>query len=277
MLFQQVILAASIRMLALTLFVIAIVYVAPVRLWAAAPVRLCAGAPVGLWAAEDKFTRLGASGRTALSLIDQLSLPASAKPDTVLAAAIRPAAFGLLELSDAVFIVPLSFATLSLRGTATTRWIDLQPRVMRAWSLTPSFRVGLATSIRITSAQGFSAHIKLLADIHAVVNLDSVWTVSCLVSSLHGPRIHTAVARSIGDYVASVDIALVNGQDIGLLFEAGDVRGEWLRWRASFCTLPLALTAALALPLNNVTTFVCEVTHVEHLGYRTMLGVEFVP
>ena len=272
MVFQQIILAASIRMLALTLFVIAVVY----------------GAPSRSRASDDEFTRLGSTGRTALSQLDLLSLPACTKPDTILAAAIRPAAFGLLELSDAAFVAPFSFATLSLRGTATPRWIDLQPRAMRAWFLTPTFRIGLASSLHVTSASGFLPHIEVLADVHAVINLDSIWTVSCLVvnavrigshfeSPLRGPRIHTAVARSIGDFVASVDVAFVSGQDVGIMIETADVRSEMLRWRASFCTSPFALSAAVAIPLPNTMTLVCECTHVEHLGYRTMLGVEFKP
>lgn len=264
--------AASIRMLALTLFVIAIVYCAPVQ----------------LWASEDKFTRLGASGRTSLSLLDHLALPALAKPDTVWAAAIRPAAFGLVDLSDAVFIAPLSFATVSVRGTANSRWIDLQSGLMRAWNLTPNFRVGLSPTVRLTAAPGFASHIEVLTDVHAVIYLDSIWTVSCLVvnalrigsreeSPIRGPRIQTAVARSIGDYVASMELALVSGQDIGLLFEAADVRSPALRWRASFCTFPLALGTGLVLPINASMALVCEISHVEHLGYCSMIGVEFVP
>ncbi len=259
-------------MLALTLIVIAVVYDGQGR----------------ARASDDAFTRLGATGRTALSIIDHLSLPAFAQPDTILAAGIRPAAFGLLALSDAVFVVPLSVATLSLRGTATPRWIDLQPRAMRAWNLTPTFRVGVASSLRITMAPGFASHLEALVDIHAVITLDTLWTASCLVanavrvgstleSPLRGPRIHAAVARSIGDFVASIDVALISGRDIGIMFEAADVRSTALRWRASFCTSPFALSAAFAMPLHNAMTLICEITHVEDLGYRTMLGVEFMP
>ena len=244
--------------------------------------------PTDVCASQDAFTRLGSTGRTALSILDYLSLPALAQADTVLAAAISPAAFGLPELTEAVFMVPLQFATISLRGHATPRWIDIQTRAMRAWNITPAFRVGVASSLHYTSAPGFDAHLEAFADIHAVVVLDSDWTASCLAvgavrlgspidSPLHGPRIHAALARNIGAWVASVDLALVGGQAIGIMCEAAYLNNSTLRWRASFCTSPFVLCAAVAVPLHDELTLVCEIVHVEHLGYRTMLGVEFVP
>lgn len=272
MFFHQVILSASIRMLGLTFHVTCVVY----------------GSCKPANAVADAFTRIGSTGRTAISIVDRLSLPALAQADTALAAAIRPAAFGLLELTDAVFVAPLPFATLSLRGVATPRWVDLEPRIMHAWALTPSFRVGVASSLRFTSAAGFTVHVEVLADIHAVAVLDSVWTASCLVvnavrlgspveSPLPGPRIHAALSRAIDGYVASVDVALVSGADLSLTFEAADVRSQFLQWRASFSTSPFALCVAAAIPLHGTITLISEITHIEHLGFRTMLGLEFVP
>lgn len=288
MFFLQTILATSIRMLALTIHVGIVVY----------------GLTAYANATDDVFQRVGATGRTAISLLDRISLPALTQYDTVWAAGIKPAPFGLPALTEGLFVAPLHLATLSLRGHASAQWVDLQPRAMRAWNLTPSFRVGAAGSLRYTLAPGFSAHFEFLADIHAIVTLDSDWTASCLVenavrlgtttnahlgtvgstvesaleSPLHGPRIHVAVARTIGVWVGSIDIALASGQDLGLTCEAAHVLDNTLRWRASFCTSPFVLCAAIALPLqDDGIAIVIEAAHIEHLGYRTMLGVEFVP
>lgn len=238
---------------------------------------------------EDTFTRVGATGRTALTLIDHQRLPALATYNARLAAGIRPAAFGLLELTDALLIVPSSIATFSFRGMATSRWTDVHLMGTRAWAITPAFTAGIGPSLHITVAPGFTAHVEGLADIHAVIALDSLWTASCLIanairlgspveSPLRGPRIHACIARSIGTLVASVEVGLPSGQEIGVLFEVASLEeASAIRWRASFNTSPFTLGVAVAVVLNTSSTIVCDVMHIEDLGYRTMLGLEFAP
>ena len=240
-----------------------------------------------VFAFADGFIGIGATGRTSLTTIDLLSLPALTHADSVLAFAVAPAAFGLLELTDLVLVAPLPFGTVGLRGRATPTWVDIEPTFMRSWPLTNSFRIGISASIRYTAAPGFTGRIAALSDIHAVIILDSLWSASCLVtdavrlgrpfeSPLPGPTIHAALARGIGDYVASANIALASGQSIGLLLEVAHTNPT-VRWRASFCTAPFTLGGAAAIPLHAWLSVALALSHTEHLGFRTVLGVEFVP
>lgn len=232
--------------------------------------------------------RTGATGCTAISTVDRWTLPALARPDTVLVAALYPAAFGLLEISDFLFMAPLRFGTVGVHGTATPNWIDLEPRYLKSWELTPSFRVGVGLSMRYSAARGFPGHLEGTADLQALVMFDSLWTSSILISRavrvgsklespLRVPVISASLARIVDAFVASLELSLTPSVSLGILAEFANTHAQFMRWRVGFCTAPFSISGAIAVPMHDRLDLSLAIAHIENLGFRTMLAVEFTP